>query len=109
MADAAKKSGSAERDAEVAAAEKPAEPVEAKKEPSLLERAQEKAPNLTAEFVKQYELDDEYLEKIARGEEPPPPTVGPAHTVDLHRTDGGWQITPVGVKPEHVGKDAISR
>jgi hypothetical protein len=35
--------------------------------------------------------------------------VGPVHNVDLHLTEGGWQITPVGVKPEDVGKQAISR
>lgn len=74
-----------------------------------LKAAQEKAPALTQEFVDKYGLDDEDLAKIARGEEPPPPTIGPEHTVDLHRTPSGWQITPKGVKPEDVGKDAISR
>jgi hypothetical protein len=97
------------RAAEVKEAEKSAEPVPAEKELSLLEQAQAKAPKLTAEFVKEYKLDDEYLAKIARGEVSPPPTVGPVHNVDLHLTDGGWQITPVGLKPEDVGKDAISR
>jgi hypothetical protein len=99
----------AEREAEVAAAEQPAPPVEAAPEKSLLEQAQEKAPSLTAEFVKDYELSDDDLAKIARGELSPPPTVGPVHNVDLHKTEAGWQITPVGVKPEDVGKDAISR
>jgi hypothetical protein len=33
--------------------------------------------------------------------------VGPDHNVDLHRVNGGWQITPAGVKPEDVGKDGI--
>lgn len=75
----------------------------------LLKRAQAKAPNLTQEFVDQYGLVDEDLEMIARGEVPPPPTVGPIHNVDLHRTPGGWQLTPVGVPPEDVGKNAISR
>ena len=75
----------------------------------LLARAQEKAPHLDQEFVDKHKLDDDYLARIARGEEPPPPYTGPGHTVDLHRTPGGWQITPVGVKPEDVGKDAISR
>ena len=74
-----------------------------------LEAAQAKAPSLTEEFVSQYGLTDDDLAAIARGEVPPPPTVGPIHTVDLHRTPGGWQITPVGVAPEDVGKDAISR
>jgi hypothetical protein len=75
----------------------------------LLAAAQEKAPNLTAEFVQKHGLTDEDLAKFARGELSPPPTVGPEHTVDLHYINGGWQITPVGVKPEDAGKDAISR
>jgi hypothetical protein len=75
----------------------------------LLAAAQEKAPSLTAEFVQKYGLTDEVLEKFARGELSPPPTVGPEHTADLHYVNGGWQQTPVGVKPEDVGKDAISR
>lgn len=84
-------------------------PSEAKTNSKLLAAAQEKAPNLTAEFVQKHGLTDEDLEKFARGELSPPPTVGPEHTVDLHYVNGGWQITPVGVKPEDVGKDAISR
>ena len=92
--------------ATAAAADKPAAKA---KEPSLLERAQVRAPNLTKEFVSEHDLDDDYLEGIAAGLIPPPPYVGPEPTVDLHRTDGGWQITPKGVKPEDVGKDAISR
>lgn len=75
----------------------------------LLTLARAKAPALTAEFVTQYGLVDEDLKAIARGEMPPPPTVGPIHNVDLHRTPGGWQVTPVGVPPEDVGKNAISR
>lgn len=98
-----------ERAAEIKAAEKPAPPVEPTPELSLFDRAKLKAPNLTPEFVAEYNLDDDYLQRIAVGLEPPPPTIGPVHTVDLHRTDGGWQITPVGVKPEDVGKAAISR
>ena len=82
---------------------------DSKSGPSLLERAQVRAPNLTKEFVTAHDLDDDYLEGIAAGLIPPPPYVGPEPTVDLHRTDGGWQITPKGVKPEDVGKDAISR
>jgi hypothetical protein len=78
-------------------------------EGDLLTRARAKAPLLTAEFVKQYGLVDEDLEAIARGEVPPPPTIGPVHNVDLHLTPGGWQVTPVGVPPEDVGKNAISR
>jgi hypothetical protein len=35
--------------------------------------------------------------------------VGPEHTVDLHYVNGGWQITPVGVKPEDVDKDKVGR
>jgi len=75
----------------------------------LLARAQEKAPSLNAEFVKKHGLSDETLEKLARGELSPPPTIGPVHTADLHYVNGGWQLTPVGVKPEDVGKGAISR
>lgn len=65
----------------------------------VLERAQVKAPNLTAAFVKAYGLDDDVLEGIARGEIPPPPTIGPEHTSDLYLTPGGWQQTAPGVAP----------
>jgi hypothetical protein len=75
----------------------------------LLTAAQAKAPALTAEFVSQFGLVEEDLRAIARGEVPPPPTIGPVHNVDLHLTPGGWQITPVGVPPEDVGKNAIHR
>lgn len=75
----------------------------------LLTLAQAKAPRLTAEFVKEYGLKDDDLRAIARGEVPPPPTVGPIHNTDLHLTPGGWQVTPVGVPPEDVGKNAIHR
>jgi hypothetical protein len=75
----------------------------------LLTLARAKAPLLTAEFVKQYGLKDEDLKMIARGEVPPPPTIGPIHNVDLHLTPGGWQITHVGVPPEDTNKNAISR
>ena len=86
--------------------QKPAEP---KGNSKLLAAAQEKAPSLTAEFVQKHGLTDEDLEKFARGELSPPPTAGPEHTADLHYVNGGWQQTPVGVKPEDVGKNAISR
>ena len=99
----------AARAAEVKAAEKPADPKPAEKELSLLEQAQLKAPHLDQAFVDKHKLDDDYLARVARGEESPPPYNGPLHTTDLHRTEGGWQVTPVGVKPEDVGKDAISR
>jgi hypothetical protein len=75
----------------------------------LLKRAQAKAPNLTQSFVTQYGLTDEDLEAIASGAVSPPPTVGPIHNVDLHRTPGGWQVTAVGVPPGDSGKNAISR
>src|SRR4051812_34993434 len=52
----------------------------------VLKRAQAKAPNLTAEFVTQYGLTDGDLEDIASGLVSPPPTVGPIHNVELHRT-----------------------
>jgi hypothetical protein len=75
----------------------------------LLAAAQEKAPSLTREFVTAYKLSDDELRMIARGEVSPPPTIGPVHTTDLYLTPGGWQQTPVGVKPEDVGKNAIGR
>lgn len=75
----------------------------------LLIAAQAKAPNLTAAYVDQYGLVEEDLRAIARGEVSPPPAVGPIHNVDLHLTPGGWQLTPVGVPTEDVGKNAISR
>jgi hypothetical protein len=75
----------------------------------LLAAAQKMAPHVDRAFLAEHGLDDTYLEKLARGEEPPPPYTGPVPVVDLHRTDGGWQITPKGVKPEDVGKDAIAR
>jgi len=71
----------------------------------LLAAAQAKAPNLTREFVDKHKLSDDDLAAIARGEQPPP-VPGDA---DLHRTPGGWQSVPKGVKPEDVGKHAISR
>jgi hypothetical protein len=91
-------------------AEKPAESKDDK-----FEAAKVKAPGLTKEFVAKHKLDDDYLDRVARGEEPPPPVSAevakaPATTDgELHLTDAGWQITPKGVKPEDVGKDAISR
>ena len=103
------KAEAAERAAEVKEATKAAEPRQAEPERSLLERAQDKAPHLDQEFVDKHKLDDDYLERVARGEESPPPYNGPVFTTDLHRTDGGWQITPKGVKPEDVGKDSVSR
>src|SRR6266576_4933914 len=81
----------------------------AAKKDDLLAAAQVKAKHVDRAFLKEHDLDDEYLEKLARGEEPPPPYTGPNPSVDLHRTPGGWQITPKGVKPEDVGKDALSR
>ena len=81
----------------------------AAKKDDLLEAAQLKAKHVDRAFLKEHDLDDDYLEKLARGEEPPPPYIGPEPVMDLHRTPGGWQITPKGVKPEDVGKDAISR
>ncbi len=94
--------------ADTPAAKTPAADAPAKKD-DLLDAAQKMAPHVDRAFLKEHGLDDEYLEKLARGEEPPPPYTGPDPVVDLHRTDGGWQITPKGVKPEDVGKNAISR
>jgi hypothetical protein len=94
----------------MAAPKKDEAPVEqAEESVDLFAEAQKAAPNLTREFVKKYGLDDDWLAKIARGELSPPPTVGPEHSVDLHYVNGGWQVTPVGVKPEDVGKDAVGR
>ena len=78
-------------------------------EQDLLTAAQAKAPNLTQEFVTQYGLVTEDLEAIARGEVPPPPGLGTIHSRDLYLTPGGWQVTPVSVPPEDVGKNAVSR
>lgn len=75
----------------------------------LLAAAQAKAPNLTKEFVATYGLKDEDLAAIARGEVPPPPSVGPIRSSDLYLTPGGWQNVPPGVKPEDVGKNSGRR
>lgn len=75
----------------------------------LLKAAQEKAPNLTAEFVDAFGLTDEDLAGIARGSIPPPPAIGPVHTADLYLTPAGWQQTHPGVKPEDANSDAIAR
>lgn len=75
----------------------------------VLKRAQAKAPNLTEEFVTQYGLTDGDLEEIAAGIVPGPPHVGPIHNVELHRTPGGWQLTPLGVPAEDANKNQISR
>jgi hypothetical protein len=75
----------------------------------LLTRAQAKAPNLTQEFVKQYGFTDSDLRDIADGVVPGPPKVGPIHNVELHRTPGGWQVTPLGVPVEDANKNQIDR
>jgi hypothetical protein len=67
---------------------------------ALLAAAQEKAPNLTADFVKAYKLTDQNLADIANGSVPPPPAIGPEHTSDLYLTPGGWQQTPPGITPD---------
>lgn len=87
----------------------PAEVATGQDRDALLAAAQEKAPSLTREFADAMGLDDDLLIRIARGEVPPPPTIGPIHTADLYLTPAGWQQTPRGVRPEDVGKDAISR
>ena len=107
MADSTKPTPPAEKPAAQASA-KPSEPAAPAKD-ELLAAAQKQAPHVDRAFLAKHGLDDEYLGKLARGEEPPPPYNGPDYTTDLHLTDGGWQITPVGVSPEDVGKDAISR
>jgi hypothetical protein len=75
----------------------------------LLAAAQAKAPNLTREFADAYGLGDDVLAGIARGEIPPPPTVGPIHTSDLYLTPGGWVSAPPGVPLEAAGTNAIAR
>jgi hypothetical protein len=75
----------------------------------LLAAAQAKAPNLTREFADAYGLDDDVLAGIARGEIPPPPTVGPVHTSDLYLTPGGWVSAPPGVPLEAAGTNSIAR
>lgn len=97
-------------DAKPKPADDPAAPEAAPEEAvDLFAEAQKAAPNLTREFVKKHKLDDDWLAKIARGELSPPPTVGPEHTVDQHYINGGWQSTPVGVKPEDVDNDRTFR
>lgn len=71
----------------------------------LFKRAQLRAPSLTQEFVDAYDLSDEVLAGIADGLVPPPPAIGPIHTSDLYLTPGGWQQTPIGVKPADVGSN----
>lgn len=75
----------------------------------LLAAAMAKAPSLTKEFVEAFKMTDAQVAMIARGEEPAPPTPGPVHANDLYLTPGGWQLTPPGVPPEDVGKNAIGR
>jgi hypothetical protein len=75
----------------------------------LLAAAQAKAPSLTKEFVQKMGMSDEHLARIARGEEPPPPTPGPIYTADMYMTPGGFQQTPPGVPPEDVGKNSVAR
>lgn len=60
------------------------------------------APHLDREFAAQHGLTEADLEDIATGAQPPPPYIGPVPSVDLHRTPGGWQVTPLGVKPEDL-------
>jgi hypothetical protein len=76
----------------------------------LMSAAQRKAPHVDREFMSKHSLDDDWLRRVASGEEPPPPYNGPdTSATDLHLTDGGWQNVPAGVKPEDANKDQISR
>lgn len=68
----------------------------------VFNRALARAPHLTREFVAEHELTDDDLEAIATGLEPAPPYNGPIKTTELHRTPGGWQVTPLGVQPEDL-------
>lgn len=85
------------------------EPAVASGRDKLFEAAQVKATGLTREYADAIGVTDEMLGQIARGEIPGPPIAGPIRNTDVHLTDGGWQQTPHGVKPEDVGSDAISR
>jgi len=80
-----------------AKAESKPEPEVKAKDSGALERAQEKAPNLTAAFVAKYEIDDDELAAIADGLTPPPPFVKDGSDSELHRTDGGWMSTHKGM------------
>lgn len=75
----------------------------------LLAAAQEKAPNLTADFVKAYGLTEQNLADIANGSVPPPPAIGPEHTSDLYLTPGGWQQTPPGISPDEYAAAQTER
>ncbi len=95
--------------------ENPPAKASAKAEPAvsdkLLAEAQEKVPSLTREFIDKHGLTKEQVEAYASGLDSPPGDPGSVENsaTDLHLTPGGWQATPKGVKPEDVGKDAISR
>jgi len=65
-----------------------------------LQRAQIKAPRLTAEFVARYRLDDDYLSDVADGLIPAPPYVADGGDNELHLTPGGWVITRRGALHE---------
>lgn len=98
---------------------RPAQPDEPEPEPAraaahvdddLFDRARARAPHLTREFVDEHRLTVADVEAIAAGDQPPPPYIGPdTSAVDLHRTPGGWQLTPKGVSPAEVGRQAIAR
>lgn len=76
---------------------------------AALGRAQEKAPKLTAEFVDKHGLTDDDLDAIAVGLVSPPPVLDPDDgSTELHRTDGGWQVTPKGSTPEDVQADILA-
>lgn len=85
-----------------AAPQYPNDPAKVAASGSPLERARLKAPHLTAEFVAEHQLSEEYLEAVATGLEPPPPYNGPVKATELHYTPGGWQVTPLGVQPEDL-------
>jgi hypothetical protein len=76
----------------------------------LLAAAQARSgSHLTRELLAEAGLDDEYLRAVAAGLLPGPPNIGPNPTVDLHYTDGGWQVTPKGVAPADVGRTQVGQ
>lgn len=58
------------------------------------------APHCDAAFAARFDLDDDYLDQVARGEIPPPPFVPENDASELHFRAGAWVITAKGVDPD---------
>jgi hypothetical protein len=72
--------------------------------------AEKVAPQLTADFVTKYGLDDDYLQQVATGGIPGPPYTGEdTAATDLHFDGGAWQVTPAGVAPGDTEKEQVGR